>query len=68
MTPLDAIRSATGAAADLLGLSPALGRLAPGCIADLSVVSGNPAERIQALNDVRRVFVNGRAIRTEGDS
>jgi len=63
MTPLQAVRSATTSAADLLGLGATIGRIAPGYIADLIVVAGNPAERIEALDDVRTVFVNGRAIR-----
>jgi imidazolonepropionase-like amidohydrolase len=63
MTPLQVLRSATASAADLLGLGATLGRIAPGYVADLLAVTGNPAERIEALDDVRTVFVNGRAIR-----
>jgi imidazolonepropionase-like amidohydrolase len=37
--------------------------IAPGYVADLIAVTGNPAERIEALDDARTVFVNGRAIR-----
>ncbi len=65
MTPLQAIRSATSAAADLLGLGASLGRIAPGYAADLIAVAGNPADRIEALDDVRHVFVNGRTLREE---
>jgi imidazolonepropionase-like amidohydrolase len=63
MTPLQVLRSATASAADLLGLGATLGRIAPGYVADLLAVTGNPAERIEALDDVRTVFVNGRAVR-----
>src|SRR5215470_2505914 len=63
MTPLQAVRSATTSAADLLGLGATLGRIAPGYVADLIAVTGNPAERIEALDHVRTVFVSGRAIR-----
>ena len=63
MTPLHALRSATSAAADLLGLGATLGRIAPGYTADLVAVVGNPAERIEALDHVRAVFVNGRTMR-----
>ena len=62
MSPLAAIRAATSNAADLLGLGALVGRIAPGCAADLVAVAGNPAERIQALGDVRRVWVGGRPI------
>ncbi|HSL51234.1 MAG TPA: amidohydrolase family protein [Candidatus Deferrimicrobiaceae bacterium] len=62
MTPLEAIRSATATAADCLGLGQALGRVAPGYAADLIAVAGDPAERIEALGDLRLVLVNGRII------
>ena len=62
MTPLAAIRAATADAADLLGRGEIIGRIAPGFTADLVAVAGNPAERLQALDDVRRVFVRGRDV------
>jgi imidazolonepropionase-like amidohydrolase len=62
LTPLDAIRAATSAAADLLGLGATIGRIAPGYAADLIAVAANPAERIQALGDVRRVWLGGRLL------
>jgi imidazolonepropionase-like amidohydrolase len=62
MSPLAAIRAATSNAADLLGLGALVGRIAPGYAADLVAVAGNPAERIQALGDVRRVWLGGRPI------
>jgi imidazolonepropionase-like amidohydrolase len=66
MTPLEAIRSATTIAADCLGLGGVTGRIAPGYAADLVAVAGDPAERIQALADLRLVLVSGRTIRREG--
>jgi len=63
MAPLDAIRAATSVAADALGLAGETGRIAPGLAADLLVVAGNPAERIQALGDVRMVLARGRVAR-----
>jgi len=62
MTPLEAIRSATVTAADCLGLGEVTGRVAPGYAADLIAVAGDPAERIEALADLKLVLVNGRAI------
>ncbi len=62
MTPLAAIRAATSSAADLLGLGTLIGRIAPGYAADLIAVAGNPAERIQALGEVRRVWLGGRPV------
>ena len=62
MTPLEAIRSATVTAAECLGLGETIGRVAPGYAADLIAVAGDPAERIDALADLKLVMVNGRII------
>lgn len=62
MSPLEAIRSATTIAADCLGLGGVTGRVAPGHAADLIAVAGDPAERIEALADLRLVLANGRTI------
>jgi imidazolonepropionase-like amidohydrolase len=62
MTPLDAIRSATAVAAAVLGLGSEVGQVAPGFAADLIAVSGNPAERIGALAEVRLVLANGKMV------
>ena len=62
MTPLEVIRAATVTAADCLGLSEVTGRVAPGYAADLIAVAGDPAERIEALADLKLVLVNGRVI------
>jgi imidazolonepropionase-like amidohydrolase len=58
--PLAAIAAATSTAARVLGLEGETGRVAPGLAADLLAVAGNPAERIQALDDVRLVVAGGR--------
>jgi imidazolonepropionase-like amidohydrolase len=62
MTPLEAIRAATTTAADCLGLGDTIGRVAPGYAADLIAVAGDPAERIEALGELRLVLVGGRAL------
>jgi imidazolonepropionase-like amidohydrolase len=56
--PLLALRSATSANADLLGRSD-LGRVQPGCAADLLVVDGNPLDQPSVLwgGPERRVVV-----------
>jgi imidazolonepropionase-like amidohydrolase len=59
MTPLEAIRAATSTAAEALGLGDETGRIAPGLAADLIAVAGQPAERIQALGEVRLVLARG---------
>jgi imidazolonepropionase-like amidohydrolase len=67
MSPLEVIRSATTIAADCLGLGAVTGRIAPGYAADLIAVAGDPAERVQALGDLRLVLANGRTIRRDAD-
>lgn len=58
VSPLSTIRAATSAAADALG-RPELGRVAPGALADLVVVSGDPASDVTATRKVRRVVKGG---------
>ena len=58
MTPLEALRSATVYAADLLGLDDR-GRIAPGLLADLVAVPGDPLDDIRVMEDVRFVMKGG---------
>lgn len=59
-TPLEALRSATTVAAELLGIAGHTGRLVVGFEADLILVEGNPLEDPRALQDVLVVVSNGR--------
>jgi imidazolonepropionase-like amidohydrolase len=61
LTPLQAIRAATGGAADILRRDD-IGVLAAGRIADVIVVGGNPAADIRATRDVRTVIQSGRVL------
>ncbi len=58
MTPIEAIRTATLNAADLLGVTDR-GSIAPGLLADLIAVPGDPLENIRVLEDVRFVMKGG---------
>ena len=58
MTPIDAIRAATVNAADLLGVSDR-GNIAPGLLADIVAVPGNPLENIRVLENVQFVMKGG---------
>jgi imidazolonepropionase-like amidohydrolase len=61
MTPMQAIRSGTSVAADLLGWSDKLGTVEAGKWADLVAVSGDPLKDITELERVKFVM-KGRVI------
>ena len=60
MTPLQAIRSATVVAADLLGRSGDVGALTPGHFGDLIAVEGDPLADVRVLERVKAVIKGGR--------
>jgi imidazolonepropionase-like amidohydrolase len=60
LTPMEAIRAATVNAADHLGLSAELGALAPGKVADIIAVKGDPLADIAAMQSVSFVMARGR--------
>ncbi|MGH9804370.1 MAG: amidohydrolase family protein [Candidatus Acidiferrales bacterium] len=59
LTPLQAIRTATLSAADLLGLTDR-GSLEAGRLADIIAVPGNPLDDVRVLEDVRFVMKGGK--------
>jgi len=59
MSPMDAIRSATSRAAELLDMQGQLGVIAPGAYADIIAVSGDPLRDVNVLRDVRFVMKDG---------
>jgi imidazolonepropionase-like amidohydrolase len=59
MTPHEALRAATKAGADYIGLGGDLGSLEPGKLADLVVLDGNPLEDIRQTERVHMVMKNG---------
>ncbi len=61
LTPAEALRAATGSAAEALGLDDR-GTLTPGRRADLLVVEDNPLEDIACIGRVRAVMKAGRWI------
>ena len=63
MTPEQALRTATTNAAELLGKEKELGAVAPGCLADLIAVEGDPLADINlAINNVRWVMKGGAVV------
>jgi len=59
MKPIDALRSAAQADADLLGLQDKIGALDTGKLADIVAVPGNPAENIRQTEKVFFVMKEG---------
>ncbi|WP_163567920.1 amidohydrolase family protein [Fodinicola feengrottensis] len=58
LTPAEALRTATSQAADYLAV-PDLGRITPGALADLTVLDGNPLDRIEDAANVRLIMLGG---------
>jgi imidazolonepropionase-like amidohydrolase len=65
LPPIEAIRSATSRAAELLGLQEHVGTLEPGRYADLIAVSGSPLADVTELQRVRFVMKGGLVVRNE---
>ena len=59
MTPLQSIRAATLTSAELIEREHDLGRIAPGYLADIIAVAGDPTEDIKTTKDVRFVMKDG---------
>jgi len=59
MTPMDAIKSATARAAELLERGGELGVIAPGAYADIVAVGGDPLRDVKALENVQFVMKDG---------
>lgn len=62
MTPVEALRAATSASAECLGVGNECGRLAAGLSADLLLVAGDPTEDLTALQRVGLVVAAGRRV------
>jgi imidazolonepropionase-like amidohydrolase len=63
MAPMDAIKTATSKAADLLDMTGELGVIAPGAYADIITVNGNPLANIDTLKNVTFVMKDGKVFK-----
>ena len=63
MTPMQAIQSATSRAAEMLGMKGQLGAIAPGALADIVAVTGDPLKDVKALEKVVFVMKDGKVFR-----
>jgi imidazolonepropionase-like amidohydrolase len=64
MKPIDAIRSATVRASELLRMEHQIGTIAPGKFADVIAVEGNPLDDIKALQRVAFVMKAGQVYKS----
>jgi imidazolonepropionase-like amidohydrolase len=64
-SPMGAIQAGTSVAAELLGQSDTIGHIAPGMLADIVAVSGNPLEDITELQRVLFVMKDGEIYRRD---
>jgi len=64
MTPLDAIRSSTGVAADCIGMGD-IGTLEPGKWGDFAVLTDNPAADIRNSHSIESVYIAGNLVPAE---
>ncbi len=65
MTPMQAIKSATSAAADLLDMQAKLGEISPGAFADIVAVQGDPLQDVSLLEHVKFVMKDGTVYKNE---
>jgi imidazolonepropionase-like amidohydrolase len=59
MSPMDAIKAATSTAANLLDMKGDIGVIAPGALADIMAVQGDPLANVEALKSVKFVMKDG---------
>ncbi len=65
MPPMDAIKSATSRAAEMLDMQGQIGVIAPGALADIVAVDGDPLADIKILQNVKFVMKDGKVFRNE---
>ena len=66
MTPMQAIQAATTSAAELMGWSDRIGRIAPGYDADIVAVTGDPLQDVTTLQHMDFVMKGGDVYKSAG--
>ncbi|HMF94812.1 MAG TPA: amidohydrolase family protein [Vicinamibacterales bacterium] len=59
LTPVEVLRTATSVSAEAMGVGADIGSIAPGMLADLTFIDGDPFQNIKDLRRVRRVMKDG---------
>ena len=59
LSPMQAIQSATGVAAEIMGWEDQVGTIRPGLLADILVVEGNPLQDLGTLKNATMVIKGG---------
>jgi len=67
LTPMQAIQASTKWAAELMHKEKDLGTIAPGRIADVLLIDGDPLADIRATRKIRTVMMNGKQVDTRLD-
>src|SRR5205814_8487106 len=65
LTPMEAITAGTSNAARALKVDNERGTIAPGKLADLVLIEGEPHKNIQDIEKIKRVFLGGRELDRE---
>jgi len=65
MPPMDAIKSATSRAAEMLDMQGQIGVISPGAWADIVAVNGDPLADIKVLQNVQFVMKDGKVFKNE---
>jgi imidazolonepropionase-like amidohydrolase len=65
MSPMDAIHSATSRAAEMLERPGEIGVIAPGALADIVAVPGDPLKDIKELGNIQFVMKDGKVFKGE---
>jgi imidazolonepropionase-like amidohydrolase len=65
MPPMDAIKSATSRAAEMLEMQGQIGVVAPGAHADIVAVNDDPLRDVKVLENVQFVMKDGKVFRNE---
>ncbi|MDX2142603.1 MAG: amidohydrolase family protein [Rhodospirillaceae bacterium] len=60
LTPFQVLQSATSWPAERLGVDAHLGTIAPGKLADLAIIDGDPLARIKDIRNIAGVVANGK--------